>query len=88
MRLNGMRYLTRQLTGKHPSSETSVNKAISNQLALGMTDLAMALLGSEGQLAGVAQFQSLAMHGTVIGGGAPNIQRNIIAERILGLPKD
>jgi len=88
MRLNGMRYLTRQLNGKHPSSETSVNKAISNQLALDMTDLAMALRGSESQLAGVAQFQSLAMHGTVIGGGAPNIQRNIIAERILGLPKD
>jgi len=24
----------------------------------------------------------------VIGGGTPNIQKNIIAERILGLPKD
>jgi len=88
MRLNGMRYLTRQLNGEHPSSETSVNKAISNQLALDMTDFTMALMGSEGQLAGATQFQSLAMHGTVIGGGAPNIQRNIIAERILGLPKD
>lgn len=87
MRLNGMRYLTKQLHG-HPSSETSVNKVISNQLALAMSDLAMTLLGSEGQLAGVEQFRSLAMHGSVIGGGAPNIQRNIIAERILGLPKD
>ncbi len=88
MRLNGMRYLTRQLNGQHPSSETSVNKVISNQLALDMADLAMTLLGSKGQLAGATQFQSLAMHGSVIGGGAPNIQRNIIAERILGLPKD
>ena len=88
MRLNGLRYLTKQLSGQHPSSETSVNKALSNQLALAMSDLAMTFLGSEGQLAGAEQFRSLAMHGSVIGGGAPNIQRNIIAERILGLPKD
>jgi len=88
MRLNGLRYLTKQLNGQHPSSETSVNKAISNSLALAMSDLAMSFLGSEGQLAGAEQLRSLAMHGSVIGGGAPNIQRNIIAERILGLPKD
>ncbi len=88
MRLNGMRYLTKQLNGQHPSSETSVNKALSNQLALPMSDLAMTFLGSEAQVAGVEQFRSLAIHGGVIGGGTPNIQRNIIAERILGLPKD
>ncbi len=88
MRLNGMRYLTKQLNGQHPSSETSVNKVLSNQLNLQMADLAMTFLGSEGQLAGAEQFRSLAVHGTVIGGGAPNIQRNILAERILGLPKD
>ena len=87
MRLNGMRYLTKQLIG-HPSSETSVNKVIANQLAIPMSDLAMALLGSDSQLAGAEQFRSLALHGSVIGGGTPNIQRNIIAERILGLPKD
>ena len=83
-----MRYLTKQLNGQHPSSETSVNKVLSNQLNLQMADLAMTFLGSEGQLAGAEQFRSLAVHGTVIGGGALNIQRNIIAERILGLPKD
>ena len=88
MRLNGMRYLTKQLNSQHPSSETSVNKVVSNQLSLTMSDLAMKLLGSKSQLAGAEQFRSLAMHGGVIGGGTPNIQRNIIAERILGLPKD
>ncbi len=88
MRLNGMRHLTKQLRGEQPSSETSVNKLLSNHLAISMSDLAMKFLGSQGQLAGGEQFRSLAVHGGVIGGGTPNIQRNIIAERILGLPKD
>ncbi len=52
------------------------------------SDLAMSLLGSDAQTAGRRQLMSLGLYGSVIGGGAPNIQRNIIAERILGLPKD
>ncbi len=88
MRLNGMRYLTQQLQGQHPSSETSVNKLLRGQLEIPMSDLALGLLGSQAQLSGTWQLQSLTFHGTVIGGGTPNIQRNIIAQRILGLPKD
>ena len=48
----------------------------------------LGLLGIESQAAGDWQRESLSFHGTVIGGGTPNIQRNIIAERLLGLPKD
>ena len=88
MRLNGMRYLTRQRNGEPPSSETSVNKLVRGRLEHEMSNFAMALLGSRAQLEGRWQSGSLAYHGTVIGGGTPNIQRNIIAERILGLPKD
>ena len=88
MRLNGMRQLTRQLRGERPSSETSVNKLLRGQLEIPMADLALALQGSESQYAGRWQMTSLGLHGVVIGGGTPNIQRNIIAERILGLPKD
>jgi alkylation response protein AidB-like acyl-CoA dehydrogenase len=88
MRLNGMRYLTRQLQGEPPSSETSVNKLLRGQLEIEMAELALGLQGSEGQCEGDWQAKSLSFHGTVIGGGTPNIQRNIIAERILGLPKD
>ncbi len=88
MRLNGMRYLTKQLNGKAPSTETSVNKLVRGQLEHEMSNFAMGLLGSQAQVEGRWQMGSLVYHGTVIGGGTPNIQRNIIAERILGLPKD
>jgi alkylation response protein AidB-like acyl-CoA dehydrogenase len=88
MRLNGMRYLTKQLRGEAPGTETSVNKLVRGQLEHEMWNLALGLLGSEAQEAGTWQSGSLGYHGTVIGGGTPNIQRNIIGERILGLPKD
>jgi alkylation response protein AidB-like acyl-CoA dehydrogenase len=88
MRLNGLRNLTKQLGGAPPSTETSVNKLLRGQLEIPMSDLAMSLLGPEAQDEGEWQLESLSFHGVVIGGGSPNIQRNIIAERVLGLPKD
>jgi alkylation response protein AidB-like acyl-CoA dehydrogenase len=88
MRLNGLRYFTKQLRGEHPSSETSVNKLLRGQLEIPMSELALGLQGSESQYAGPWEIHSLTFHGTVIGGGTPNIQRNIIAERILRLAKD
>ena len=53
-----------------------------------MWDCAMGLLGHTASDDGSWQRGALNFHGTVIGGGSPNIQRNIIAERALGLPKD
>ena len=88
MRLTGMRHLTNQLQGKRPSSETSINKLLRGQLEIEMDHFSMGLLGTQAQTDGSWQHLSLSYHGTVIGGGTPNIQRNIIAERILGLPKD
>ncbi len=88
MRLNGMRYLTKQLRGEPAGTETSVNKLVRGQLEHEMWNLSNALLGSSAQHEGKWQTGSLGYHGTVIGGGTPNIQRNIISERILGLPKD
>jgi alkylation response protein AidB-like acyl-CoA dehydrogenase len=88
MRLTGMRHLTHQLQGKRPSSETSINKLLRGQLEIEMDAFSMGLIGTQAQTDGHWQHLSLSYHGTVIGGGTPNIQRNIIAERILGLPKD
>ncbi len=97
MRLNGMRLLTKQLQGEKLSSDTSINKLHRAQLEIELGELALEIEGGLGALKAGAdcvpdegrwQHMSLSWPEVVIGGGTPNIQRNIIAERILGLPKD
>ena len=61
-----------------------------------MSDLALELQGSaasyfgEGDAIDGGRWQHAALFwpATTIGGGTPNVQKNIIAERMLGLPKD
>jgi alkylation response protein AidB-like acyl-CoA dehydrogenase len=95
MRLNGLRFLTRQLRGEHVGPETSVNKLQRAKLEVELGELALEIEGGAGVLDGEAapengkwQRMALSWPEVVIGGGTPNIQKNIIAERILGLPKD
>ncbi len=97
MKYNGLRYLTKQIKGERLTSETSVNKLHRASLEIEMDDFAVELTGQAGlQLAGGDDAvdggswakASLGWPNVVIGGGTPNIQRNIIAERILGQPKD
>ncbi len=96
-RLNGMRALSKQVTAKAGDSEASLNKLHNCYLLVQMADTAMELLDGASPYTGDTeasigrgkwQIGSLGWPTTVIGGGTPNIQKNIIAERILGLPKD
>jgi alkylation response protein AidB-like acyl-CoA dehydrogenase len=97
MKLNGLRALTLQLRGEPLSSETSINKLLRAELEVDMGDFALELLGSASAYrsgtpetvdGGRWQTGALNWPEVVIGGGTPNIQKNIIAERILHLPKD
>jgi alkylation response protein AidB-like acyl-CoA dehydrogenase len=97
MKYNGLRYLTKQMKGEPLTSETSVNKLHRASLEIEMDDFAVELCGQAGlQLRGSDEAvnngmwskSALNWPNVVIGGGTPNIQRNIIAERILGQPKD
>ena len=97
MRLNGMRFLTKQLKGEKLGSETSINKLHRAELEIEFGEVALEMMGSAGSLwqgsdvvpeNGRWQQYSLSWPEVVIGGGTPNIQKNIIAERVLGMPKD
>ena len=97
MRLNGQRFLTKQLRGEPLGSETSINKLHRAALEIELGELAMEITGSASTLMAGAEDAvdggrwaafALGWPEVVIGGGTPNIQKNIIAERILGLPKD
>ena len=52
MRLNGQRFLTKQLKGEPLSSETSINKLHRAFLAIELGDLALSIKGSAGQYVG------------------------------------
>jgi alkylation response protein AidB-like acyl-CoA dehydrogenase len=92
----GLRQLTRRLKGLPPGPEGSVIKLANSELNLRMNSFAMELLGAYGPLESDAphsidrgrwSYRMLASRALTIAGGTSEIQRNIIGERVLGLPK-
>ncbi|HKX76104.1 MAG TPA: acyl-CoA dehydrogenase family protein [Acidimicrobiia bacterium] len=90
-----LRLLTAFSRGQIPGPEGSAAKLVGTQILTDLYGQALSNLGAAGVLAGADAPQQgewqdafLGVPGLRIGGGADEIQRNIIAERILGLPKD
>jgi len=90
-----LRLMTALSQGKVPGPEGSLGKLVATLLLSDIYEQAIDLLGPAGLLAGDDapdngdwQEAFLGTPGLRIGGGTDQIQRNIIAERILGLPKD
>ncbi|MGR5133868.1 acyl-CoA dehydrogenase family protein [Vibrio alfacsensis] len=77
--------------GEKIGAESSVNKIFWSELDLKMHELAMEILGARGELMGEQSSKWLEgflfSHAGPIYAGTNEIQRNIIAERMLALPK-
>ena len=82
--------------GEDPNVESSVLKLMATELAKDMADLSMEILGPYGQYEGSSErspLRGLVSRGflesisATIGAGTSEVQRNIIAQRGLGLPR-
>jgi alkylation response protein AidB-like acyl-CoA dehydrogenase len=95
LRLSGYRSLTTLLRTGHPGPESSLEKVIGSETDQRLQDLAVGLFGSYGGLQhgdhalddGAVPRQFLYARSETIMGGTSEIQRNVIAQRILGLPR-
>ena len=75
-------------TSARPTGIASAGKLAVSNIARSSRDLSLRLLGAEGMLAGPEVDVALSSFAAGIGGGTDQIQRNVLAERVLGLPKE
>lgn len=99
-----LRTLSQRLAGREPGPEASVRKILADEHGQRVMSLGKALIGAGGLLAEASHaevppmFQTFGTAGfthgylfaraLTIGGGTGEVQRNILAERVLGLPRD
>ncbi len=79
--------VTRLAEGGSLGAESSVGKLFWSELDVALHETALDLLGSEGELAGPWQDGYLFALAGRIYAGTNEIQRDIVAERLLGLPR-
>ncbi len=100
LRLLRLRLVSAALAGRDQGPEASVRKALADDHGQEVMGLANRLAGAAGMLNGRGPggvdgaegaswtYGFLYAQALTIGGGTSVVQRNIIAERVLGLPKD
>lgn len=96
LRLSGYRSLTRLLRTGHPGVESSIEKVMGSETDQRLQEVVMQSLGPYGtaydthRIADVDDMTREFMYARseTIMGGTSEIQRNVIAQRILGLPRE
>jgi alkylation response protein AidB-like acyl-CoA dehydrogenase len=97
LRLIRLRTVSAKVQGLEPGPEASVRKALADEHGQHVMATAVELAGTGGMLLDQGPFGAdtamwakgyLYSRALTIGGGTSEVQRNILAERILGLPRD
>jgi alkylation response protein AidB-like acyl-CoA dehydrogenase len=96
LRYHSMRQLTDQIRARNPGIEAMINKLVGTELNHDLSIAAMEVMGDYSMLSrddqhvldhGYWAYEWMFSLGLVIGGGTSHIQKNIIAERGLKMPK-
>jgi alkylation response protein AidB-like acyl-CoA dehydrogenase len=96
LKYTSMRAISALSRGERPGPENSIGKLVAGSMLQDIASFAMDLQGASGTLSdpeaadAAGQFQAMLMSSPSarIAGGTDEILRNIIAERVLGLPGD
>ena len=98
LRLIRLRTVSATVRGMEPGPEASVRKALSDEHGQHVMEMAIELAGAGGLLNnagpygdgadGLWTYGYLYARALTIGGGTSEVQRNILGERVLGLPRD
>ena len=97
LRLIRLRTLSARVRGLEPGPEASVRKALADEHGQHVMATAVALADTYGMLSDRGPYASetstwaqgyLYSRALTIGGGTSEVQRNILGERVLGLPRD
>jgi alkylation response protein AidB-like acyl-CoA dehydrogenase len=98
LRLIRLRTVSAKLRGLEPGPEASVRKALSDEHGQHVMGAAMELAGPYGMCSDRGpygepdttgwQYGYLYARALTIGGGTSEVQRNILGEKVLGLPRD
>ncbi len=97
LRLIRLRTISAKVRGLEPGPEASVRKALADEHGQHVMAAAVELAGTGGMMLDRGPFGSddgswasgyLYSRALTIGGGTSEVQRNIVGERVLGLPRD